>query len=176
MNMTNQYALFGHLIQTRGLQGQVVAQLASPIKTLDPVEFIFIQIGHTYVPYQVEEKGLPQSDQALFKLRGITDRSTAHEVVGKSIWLSQELLNQLVVKSTPQDQVVGYYVSDVKLGGLGVVKRIEVFPMHRCLVVDYQNKELLIPYVAALIQHLDHTNQQIIIKLPTGFLEAMGYQ
>ncbi len=174
MNRVNPYALFGHLIQTRGLQGQLVAQLEAPIKTLDTVEFIFIQIGHTYVPYQVEEKILPQSDQALFKLQGITDRSTAHEVVGKSIWLPQALLNKLGVKSAPPNRVVGYHVTDVKIGELGVVKRIEVFPMHLCLVVDYQHKELLIPYVSALIKELDHAHQRLTTDLPAGFLEAVG--
>lgn len=174
MNRVNQYALFGHLTQTRGLQGQMVAQLEAPIKTLDPVEFIFIQIGHTYVPYQVEEKVLPQPDQALFKLQGITGRSTAHDIVGKNIWLPQALLNKLVTKSAPQDRVVGYHVTDVTLGELGVIKRIEVFPMHLCLVVDYQHKELLIPYVSALIKDLDHAHQRLTTDLPTGFLEAMG--
>ncbi len=175
MNMVHPYALFGHLVQTRGLQGQLMAQLASPIKSLDPVAFIFIQMGHTYVPYQVEERTLPQPDQALFKLQGITDRSIAHEIIGKSIWLPQDILNKILVKPATQDQVIGYQVIDVILGELGVVKRIEAFPMHLCLVIDYPDKELLIPYVAAFIKKLDPARQQMTIQLPAGFLEAMGY-
>jgi ribosomal 30S subunit maturation factor RimM len=176
MNTVNPYALWGHLIQTRGLQGQVVAQLESPITTLNPVDFIFIQIGHTYVPYQVEEKALPQPDQALFRLQGVTDRPTAQGIIGKSIWLPQGLLNKIGTKSATQDPVVGYSVRDVKLGELGKVERIEAFPMHSCLVVSFQNKELLIPYVPAWIQDLDHAHQQLTITLPAGFLEAMGYK
>jgi 16S rRNA processing protein RimM len=172
--MAHSYALLGHITQTRGLNGQVVAKLEFPIKTLDPVEFIFIQLGHTYVPYQVEEKVLPQSDQAWFKLQGITDRSTAHEIVGKSIWLPQEVLNNLLDKSDDQDAVVGYQVIDVALGELGVVKHQAKLPGQLCLVIDYQGKELLIPYVSALIKDLNHAHQRLITDLPAGFLEAMG--
>lgn len=173
MNMINSYIVLGHITQTRGLQGKVAAQLTCSLTTLDPVDFIFIQIGHTYVPYQVEEKILSRPDQALFQLQGITNRSTAHEIVGKSIWLPQDLLNKILVKSAPTDQIVGYHLIDEKLGDLGVVKRIEVFPMHRCLVVDYQAQELLIPYVSALITALDHAHKKLVTNLPGGFLEAM---
>lgn len=172
--MVNKYALFGHLLQARGLHGQLIAQLAYPIKALEPIKFVFIQIGHTYVPYQVEEKVLTQTDRAFFKLQGITSKSAAQEIVSKSIWLPSSLLDKILVKRAAQDRVIGYYVTDVKLGKLGVVKRTEEFPMHRCLVVDYQNKELLIPYVSALINNLDHTHQRLATDLPPGFLEAVG--
>lgn len=173
--MAPSYALFGQLVQTRGLQGHVVAQLATAIKTLDPVTFIHIQVGHTYVPYQVEEKALSQPNQAVFKLQGINDKSTAQEIVTQDIWFPSSLLNKITVKPALQDQVVGYHVTDVKVGELGIVKRIEVFPMHRCLVVDYKHQELLIPYISALIKDLDPAHERLIIHLPTGFLEAMGY-
>ena len=171
-----QYLLLGHIAQIRGLQGHVIVQLASPLQTIDPLEFIFIQMGHTYVPYQAVDKALLNPYQIRFKLAGITDRSIAKEMVGKGIWLPQELLSKLVGKSAnPEEDIVGYHVTDVVLGELGIVKHIEVLPMHLCLAVDYQSKELLIPYVGALIKKIDHAKREIKMKLPQGFLEAMGF-
>jgi 16S rRNA processing protein RimM len=175
--MVTPYIILGKITQTRGIQGQLVAQLTLPIQSLDPVSFIFIQIGHTYVPYQIEKKMLLKPHQAWLTLQDINTRHDSYPIVGKSIWLPKDVFNKIIVKKpTIPDQVIGYPVTDLTLGELGVVKRIEEFSMHRCLVVNYQNKELLIPYASTLIQDVDHRHKRLITDLPAGFLEAVGLE
>ncbi|OJW71136.1 MAG: hypothetical protein BGO68_04800 [Candidatus Amoebophilus sp. 36-38] len=167
----------GKIIQARGLKGQVIAHLEPDLATLDTIKYIFIKIGTTLVPYGIEEATL-QDHRALLKFQGIADKSAALELINKTIWLPQEVLDTIiVVHKTHQDEApVGYYVTDLHQGKLGIVQRIEQFPMHACLVIDYFNKELLIPHVPTFIQHIDHKNKQLTVQLPPGFLEAVGYK
>jgi len=163
----------GKITQARGLKGYVVARIEPILESFDSINYIFIKIGHTLVPYQVEEI-TGQGQQVFIKFQHINDRDSVRELIGSSIWLSQEVLDKLVVQEESYTDVIGYQVIDKHQGELGIVKDIEQFPLHACLVVDYLDKELLIPYEPALIQHLDHKHKQIVVELPVGFLEAVG--
>jgi 16S rRNA processing protein RimM len=163
----------GTITQTRGLKGYVVARIEPTLEPTDLIKYIFVKIKHTLVPYQVEEI-IDQGHQAFIKFQHINDQATARELIGTSIWLPKEILDKLIVQEETHVGIIGYQVTDVNEGELGIVKYIEQFPLHACLVIDYHNKELLIPYEPALIQHLDHKQKQLIIKLPVGFLEAVG--
>ncbi|ACE05994.1 hypothetical protein Aasi_0593 [Candidatus Amoebophilus asiaticus 5a2] len=163
----------GKITQARGLKGCVVARIEPILESFDPINYIFIKIGHTLVPYQVEEI-TGQAQQVFIKFQHISDRDSVRELIGSSIWLSQEILDKLVVQEEPYIDIIGYQVTDKYQGELGIIKDIEQFPLHVCLVVDYLDKELLIPYEPALIQDLDHEQKKIIVELPMGFLEAMG--
>jgi len=169
------YIEIGTITQTRGLKGQIIAHIHPDLTTLDTVKYIFIKIGTTLVPYEIEEANL-QEHRACLQLQGIVDKSAALELIHKTIWLPEEVLNTIItVRKTPQqEEVIGYHVTDIHKGPLGIVQRIEQFPMHACLVIDYSNKELLIPHVPSFIQHVDHKHKQLTVQLSPGFLEAVG--
>ena len=169
------YIEIGTIIQTRGLKGQVIAHIEPDLTTLDTIRYIFIKIGTTLVPYGIEEANL-QDHRAFLQFQGIADKSAALALIHKTIWLPEAVLDTIIaVRTTPQqEELIGYDVTDIHQGPLGIVQRIEQFPMHACLVIDYFNKELLIPHVPSFIQHVDHKNKQLTVQLPPGFLEAVG--
>ena len=175
MNPDHKYAHIGTFMHTRGVHGQLVAPLEFTFKSIDPITFIFIKIiGNTYVPYQVEEKRLLKPDQAWLKLQDINSKEAAHNMLGKTIWLLQDTLQLLPITSPVTHQLMGYDIKDMMLGRLGIVVKIEKFPKQHCLVVEYQNQELLIPYVSAFIKNVDHAQKNITICLPDRFIEALG--
>jgi len=164
----------GIITQTRGLKGYVIARIEPILESFDSVNYMFLKIAHTLVPYQVEE-AIVQGQQAFIKFQHINDQAAGRELIGTSIWLPQEVLDTLIVQEESQHaEVIGYQVTDKHQGELGIVKHIEQFPLHTCLAIDYLNKELLIPYEPALIQYLDHEKKQLLVELPLGFLEAVG--
>lgn len=163
----------GKIIQAKGLKGHVVAHIEFELTTLNFIKYLFIKMGSTMVPYQLEE-GIVQGDIALLKFHGIEDRDTAHDLIDKTIWLPKEMLNKIIDTTETHQEIIGYNVIDIQEGNLGVIQHIEEYPMQQCLVVKYLEKEVLIPYVSAFIQQLDHKNKQVIVKLPPGYLEAIG--
>jgi 16S rRNA processing protein RimM len=165
----------GAIVQTRGLKGYVVARIEVALETFDSIKYIFVKIKHTLVPYQIEDI-IEQGQRALIKFQYINDQAAARALIGTSIYLPQEVLDTIIEQEEDSINIIGYQVTDAKEGELGIVRNIEQFPLHACLVIDYLNKELLIPYEAALIQHLDHEQKQILVILPAGFLEAVGYK
>jgi 16S rRNA processing protein RimM len=173
MDKKAKYIELGKIIQARGLKGDVIARIAPELTTLDPIKYIFIKIGSTLVPHQLEEANLHGS-QALLKFQGIEDSMAARELINKTIWLPEETLQQILAKEETDEDITGYHVTDMEQGKLGIIEYIEEFPMHQCLVINYKNNQLLIPYVPNFIQQVDHKKKELLIQLPPGFLEAMG--
>jgi 16S rRNA processing protein RimM len=171
------YAPLGDIIKIYGLKGEVVIQLTEPIESFEKIDYLFIKEGGAFVPYLVEQ-AREEPQRIILKLEAIDDRSTAHALLGKTIWLPTGLLAALTVAEEPDSEpsIIGYEVVDVKEGLLGTVQHIEKFPMNACLVTLYQGKELLIPYQAAIIKSIDYNKQQITTQLPSGFLEALGHK
>lgn len=169
----NNYTAIGIIMQAHGLKGYVIAQLEVALSSLN-VDYLFIQIGHTLVPYELEQSTL-QGQRASIKFKYIDSRSATHELIGASIWVSEKIIKPTLQKDNAVN-LEGYQVIDVEKGVLGSVKCVEQFPLHACLVVDYLHKELLIPYEPALLQEINHNQKKINTKLPIGFLEAMGYK
>jgi 16S rRNA processing protein RimM len=171
------YAPIGNIIQIHGLKGEVAIQLTESIESFEKIAYLFIKEGGAFVPYRIEQAS-KEHQHVVLKLEAINDRSTAHTLLGKTTWLPTDLLAALTMAEEPDSEpsIIGYEVVDTKEGMLGTVQRIEKFPMHTCLVTLYQEKELLIPYQAAIIASVNDNKQQITIELPSDFLEALGHK
>jgi 16S rRNA processing protein RimM len=173
--MDEGYIELGIIKRVQGLKGQVVAFLDFSLDTADWLKMIFIQVDHTLVPYRVVQVQLLYDDQAIMKFQGIDDRTMAYLLKGKTLFIRKEDFPEEVFT---QEQalplsLVGYQVSDMQQRELGTVEGIENLPMQTLLVINYLSKELLIPYNPALIHDIDHASKQIVVDLPSGFIEVL---
>ncbi len=170
--MDQEYIKLGIIKRVQGLKGQVLALLTESIGKLEEIHTLFIELDHTLVPYSVEQYQLLH-DRAIIKFQGINNRTIAYSLKGKTLFIRPADLAEQVITQEPTLILVGYQVSDRHQGTLGIVERIERLPLQKLLVVNYLAKELLIPYHEKLIYHIDHGNKQIVVDLPTGFIEAL---
>eukprot|EP01132_Coremiostelium_polycephalum_P000047 gene47-68_t len=162
--------------QTHGIKGYILARLHANIASVEAVKYFFIKIGHTLVPHQVEDIN-DRGSHVFIKFKHTDDKSAAHKLVNAVLWLPAGEVETLLEHATsPEEHLAGYQVIDQQQGPLGKVQYIEQFPLHACLVVDYLQQELLIPYEPALIRQWDHSKKQLTIQLPPGFLEAVLQQ
>jgi len=166
------YIKLGVIKQVQGVKGQVLAHLSYRLSPLVNLKSLFIQLDHTLVPYQISYCQILH-DQAIIRFHKVEDRNMAYALKGKALFTQQDAFPQLVVPQDPTSNLVGYQVADIKQGILGILERIDSFPWQKLLVVNYQTKELLVPYHEALLHHIDHTNKQIIVHLPPGFIAAL---
>jgi len=92
--------------------------------------------------------------------------------VGSRCWLPPELFPATVLSSLLETQVVGYTVSDIDYGELGKAIGLEEFPQHLVLKIKHGRREILVPYVEAYIESVDHSKKTILLRAPEGLIDA----
>jgi 16S rRNA processing protein RimM len=65
----------------------------------------------------------------------------------------------------------GYKMMDDLLGELGDIQSVEAYPQQEIAIVNYQNKEVLIPLNEFVISDIDNDNQIVNVSLPEGLLD-----
>ena len=170
--METAYIRLGVIKRVRGLRGHLIALLEKQVTSLDAVDSLFIQLGHTLVPYALEHYTL-QNQRVILKLQAVNDPATAYQLRGSAFFASRDALPTQVVEQELLQALQGYQVVDIVRGELGAVVRVDHLPLQTLLVVNYQARELLIPYHAALIQQIDHCQQRMLVRLPPGLVEAL---
>lgn len=172
MKTDTAYMRLGVIKRVRGLQGHLIALLEKQVASLGAVDTLFIQLGHTLVPYTLAHYTL-QNHQILIKLQAVNDSATAYQLKGRAFFASRDALPQQVVEQELLQGLQGYQVVDVVRGELGAVQQVDTLPLQALLVVNYQAQELLIPYHEGIIQQIDHSQQRIVVHLPPGLIEAL---
>jgi 16S rRNA processing protein RimM len=168
---TEAYIELGVIQRIQGLKGMLLVSLHYDISTVQ-VETIFIQINYTLVPYVVERlSGHPQ--KAFIKLQGIDNRENAYYLKGLSIFVPREALPQRATPEEPLEKLIGYHVNDIQKGHLGKVQDIYAARHQELLAIDYQGRELLVPYHKQIVTCVDHEQKNIVVHLPIGFIEAI---
>jgi 16S rRNA processing protein RimM len=166
------YIRLGFVKRAHGVNGQVLAWIDLPGNVLDDLKTIFVEEGRTLVPYQVSHLQLSDS-QAILSFQGVGNRTQAYELKGKVMFIRQIDIPEQVLQAEPELTLVGYQAFDKQRGALGKVVRTQELPGQTMLVINYLNKELMIPMHKDLIEGVDHVSKQINVQLPPGFIEAV---
>ena len=169
---TTAYIKVGIIQRKQGLKGSVVARLNHDVSHLDGLSTLFIQINHTLVPYRIEQLSC-QHRKAIITLQGVDNAEAAHYLKGCTIFMLPEALPLAAAQASCLDNVLGYHVVDGQEGSLGIVQAIYAPAQQRLLAIDYQGRELLVPYHEDIVIHVDHEQQTIAVRLPNGFIKAM---
>jgi 16S rRNA processing protein RimM len=93
-------------------------------------------------------------------------------MAGWTIYPPLSALPQLKDDQYYYHEVIGYQVVDKNLGDLGTVKEIYSTGAQDVVVMIYQNHEVLIPLIDAIIPKVDKKNQIVHSILPDGLLEV----
>ncbi|MBB2974631.1 16S rRNA processing protein RimM [Microbacterium endophyticum] len=104
---------------------------------------------------------------------GVDDRSAAEGLVRAILWIDQD-----AAESTPEEdawydhQLVGL---DVLRDGVSVgrVMRVDHFPAHDLLLVRSGEREVLVPFVKAIVPEVDPVAGHIVVTPPAGLFEEL---
>ena len=135
-------------------------------------EAIFIEVKGTRVPYFMES--VRSGNQIIVKLEGVDTKEAAQMLSSKSVLLSEKSIvsgNFLPDSDLLYSDCVGFLVEDVEFGVIGVTKEILEMPQQEMAIVEYKNKEIMIPLHPKLIEKVDYELKKIIINLPNGLLD-----
>ena len=168
---TKDYYKAGFIMKPHGLKGEVTISL-DPDSPADwtELETVFIDKNGTLVPYFVESVSA-KSGKAFVKLEDVSTPEQAALLKNQSVFLPRDTRPKPVAGDFYDDEIIGFTVTDDSIGVLGRVKAIERAGMNRFVIVDYKQKEIMIPVQSPLLKRINRSKRKIMVSLPEGFLD-----
>ena len=102
----------------------------------------------------------------------VADRSTAESLVKAILWIDQDPDEAAEPDAWYDHQLVGL---DVVHDGtaIGVIDRLEHMPAQDLLVVKIGDREVLVPFVRAIVPEVDVEGGRVVVTPPEGLLEPL---
>lgn len=166
-----EYFELGALAKPHGIKGAFHAFLDVD----DPYEYedltsVFVQEGNELVPYFIDDIQI-KSNLNLITLEGIDSLDKAKELVGKKLFLPMSFLPKLKDNQFYYHEVIGYQVEDEHLGLLGTVKEVVSLGAQDVVIMNYKEREVLIPLTDEIIPKLNKKEKILYSILPEGLLD-----
>lgn len=161
----------GHLAKPHGINGNfhLILDVDDPGE-YEGLQSFFIEIGSSLVPYFIEDLQI-SAKQSLVKLEGIDHIDDTKDLVGKKIFLPLEFLPELEEDQFYFHEIIGFLVQDKNLGKLGLIKEVVGMGTNDLLIMEYQNREILIPLTEEIVLKVIKNDSIIQTDLPEGLID-----
>ena len=152
------------VLKSWGTDGRVVMSLSG----VDPEGFdldepVFITFDGLPVPFFIESIE-PKGNRLIAKLEDIDTLEAAEEIVGREVRLGED------EDGEDDDSIVGMIVRNAADGRLvGPVTGVDDFAGNTCLAVDYNGKEVILPFHEDLVVECDDST--LTLTIPDGLLD-----
>ncbi|HMP99395.1 MAG TPA: ribosome maturation factor RimM [Cyclobacteriaceae bacterium] len=161
----------GNIYKSHGLKGEVSIYLMDEAPTdFSQIEMLLIEQSGNLVPFFIESISF-KANKAYVKFEDVDSKETADTLRGKQLYLPLEQRETLPKGEYYEEELIGLMVSDQQLGPLGKVTALEKSGLSKLLVIDFEGRELLIPYNSPLILNIDTNKHTISVNLPEGYLD-----
>lgn len=172
-----QYFHIGSFGKPIGINGEIVAKFLYELDdhALAKLPALFVEIDYIKIPYYVNNITFKDA-KAIVQLDLIQSKTVAYTLCNLPLFLPLSLKPTFIKvanTSIPYNFLIGFLVNDIQLGSLGKIQTIYATRDQYIIGVDYENKELLIPYHSEFIIKVDEAQKKITIQLPEGYLDAM---
>ena len=165
--------LLGYIVKSHGTKGQLVFHLDVDYpEEYEEIESVFLEIKGELIPYFVESFNLQKKGRAIVQLEGLDTMEKALALVGTSLFMPLDTLEELEDDQFYYHEIQGFEVLDENLGSLGTVREVYSVATQNLIVLDYQGSEVLIPIVEGIVLKADRQKKQVLVNLPDGLLEV----
>ncbi len=168
------------VIKTHGYKGDIVLKkdkyISSAIfeECLEEGNAIFVEKDGIPVPFFISDDSLYffDDDTARLHLDDINNVEKAQEFTGNQIFFTEDCLRTESSDNSNPHSWKNFIVSDKNLGFIGtIIDFNEEIAQNPLIVVEKDNKSLLIPYNETFIVEVLLDDKKIITELPAGFLD-----
>lgn len=159
----------GKVVKTKGLNGSMkVASFLSNANILESVKQVFIGRGkQDALPFSVKRIRIKHTVFFL-DLNGINDIDAAQNLVGHSVMIPSEILEELPSDEYYWHELVGMSVVTEEGNVLGKIDSIFPTGSNDVYVCSGGEREILIPAIADVIRNIDRQNRLMVIRLIEG--------
>ncbi len=161
----------GYILKLHGLKGGVTISIDEDTPNdFETLTTVFLLQAHQLVPYFIENISL-KGNKAFVKFEDVDTAETAEQITKTAIYLPKTERPKSGRGEFYEDEIAGFRVEDVQLGELGVIKEVMAAGANRLLVMEFEDREVLIPINGPFIKSINKSRKKISVELPDGFLD-----
>ena len=163
----------GYIAKAHGIQGAVklVLDVHDAGEYLGVKKLYLAKKDKPLVAHKVKSIQGTNAARLTLKLQGINDRETAESLKGSTIFYPIELLPELPEGQFYFFEIIGFQVVDQTAGPIGTIREILDLPNNELMVVDHEEKEILVPLNKPVLLRADKAERVVHVDLPAGLLE-----
>jgi len=168
------YISIGYTKKTKGVKGELKIKVEDIyLEDFLNSDVVFLLQHKKEMPFFIEK--ISNEKELLLKLEDIDSKETAHDLTSKEMFLRESDISEKEEVEVESDLVFGhlvnYQLEDETLGKVGEIAAILEYPQQEIAVVNFQEKEILIPLHEALILEINEESRVVRMDLPEGLLE-----
>lgn len=168
--MQKELTKIGFISKPFGFNGEIRCALeVNPISDELP-KYIWIYIDGKPVPFYLEKFHIHNSTLIL-KFEDVSDEETAYSYKNTSIYCELDLFDDYFEVEENLDGFIGFKIEDINKGEIGEVISIIEHTIQPTLVLEFNGKEILIPYTEEIIKDIDEELEIIKINAPEGLID-----
>lgn len=162
----------GQIAKLHGYKGGVslFLDVTHPEEYMD-MESFFIEIDGILTPFFVDSFKLKNKGFAAVKFQGIDTEQEAKSLLKKKVFIPETELRELDESNFYDHEIIGYEVEDVVKGKIGKVTAIVDLKQNPLLVIEFKDKEILLPIFEGLIVNVDRKLKRLKVKAPDGLID-----
>jgi 16S rRNA processing protein RimM len=161
----------GFVVKPHGLKGGVSISLDADIPNdFSTLDAVFLGAGESLVPYFIVENSVT-GNRAFVKFEDVDTLEDAEELSRKTVYLPKSARPKSKGGEFYDDEIIGCSVEDQQLGELGIIIDVMIAGPNRLLVMEYKEKEVLIPINSPFIISVSKSKKRVTTELPDGFLD-----
>ncbi|HPM11226.1 MAG TPA: ribosome maturation factor RimM [Paludibacter sp.] len=161
----------GKVIKPHGIHGEMSFTYTVDIFEVDDLPFFIFEIDGILVPFKVSEYRIRSDSTGFLTLEGIESEDEARAFDGLAIYVNQSVLATDEHLNLSLEYFVGFQLTDVLQGKVGVITDIDRTTANVLYVVEKEDSELLIPVAEDYIREINHDLKEVVVKLPEGLLD-----
>ena len=155
----------GKIIKPHGVKGELKVFLYNDrSSTLKEGLYIWFKLDEKFVKYSVNNlRGITKKSQIL-KIKEVDTFDKAMIISKKEFFVSRNDFEELDENSFYLNDLIGCDVFDEKNQSLGKILDVLNFPANDVLLISYEDKEIMVPFVEDFILLFDLDNRLVKLK------------
>ena len=151
------------VLKSYGTAGAVTTNLCPSQEDVKLKEPVFITFDGLPVPFFIETIEA-RGNRSIVKFEDIDTLEAAEEIVGKEISFTP-----LAEEEDEEDGITGRMIRDAEGNGIGIVKEVSDYGGNVCITVDYNGRDVILPFHKDLIIKVKRNG--IWLTIPSGLLD-----
>ena len=170
------FYFLGSIRKTYGIDGEVVVTLESdPSDTLlKKLESLFLEIEGKRIPFFISNFRKTRPREAILRLEMIDDLEQAKSIINHRIFTTLKDFEPQNSGEINLSILTGFILFDNKLGEIGQIDEVLMYPQNPLFKIIRQENEILVPVNEDLIEAIDTERRQIHMILPDGLIDLFS--
>ena len=165
------YFYLGTIVSKFSFKGELLIKIDSDEIDFKKIKTFFLETEGTLVPFSIQNVRFHKSSLLRVKLDIVDNEDKANQLLKSKVYLPIKELPPLEGNKFYFHEVIDFNVIDQTVGDLGNILEINNQTSQSILIVNKNDKKIMIPLVDEFIVELNKKEKKIILNLPEGLTE-----